>query len=140
MAQHVKKNDTGRHAYARRCCGSRSLHLGLSVARVADIWRMMAHLMHAVHVMMNLMRLSTVVQNSHKLRRKYWVTHSSFRSFARTAHSFACSALLAVLARPAAFRCTSFAHSPIPKLVGKRMIRCPSIKFIQTIVHYPNLF
>ena len=31
-------------------------------------------------------------------RLKYWATRSSVRSFARTAHSFACSALLALLA------------------------------------------
>ena len=28
MPPHVKKNDTERHAYARTCCGSRSLHFG----------------------------------------------------------------------------------------------------------------
>ena len=35
-------------------------------------------------------------------RRKYWATRSSVRSFARTAHSFACSRLLASLAPSAA--------------------------------------
>ena len=38
-------------------------------------------------------------QNNQEYRLKYWVTRSSVRSFARTAHSFACSALLASLAR-----------------------------------------
>ena len=37
-----------------------------------------------------------------ELRRKYWATRSSVRSFARTAHSFACSGLLASLAPSAA--------------------------------------
>ena len=40
-------------------------------------------------------RRRTVLQNSHKLRRKY----RAVRSFACTAHSFFCSALLASLAR-----------------------------------------
>ena len=33
-----------------------------------------------------------MVWNKQEQRRKYWVTRSSVRSFARTAHSFACSA------------------------------------------------
>ena len=37
-----------------------------------------------------------------RIRCKYWATRSSIRSFARTTHSFACSALLALLARSAA--------------------------------------
>ena len=41
-------------------------------------------------------------QNKQKSRRRYWATRSSVRSFARTAHSFACSVLLASLARSAA--------------------------------------
>ena len=45
---------------------------------------------------------STVVQISQNSRRKYWATRSSVRSFARTAHSFACSGLLASLAPSAA--------------------------------------
>ena len=39
----------------------------------------------------------TVVQNCKESGRKYWATRSSIRSFTRTAHSFACSALLATL-------------------------------------------
>ena len=45
---------------------------------------------------------STMVQISQESRRKYWATRSSVRSFARTAHSFACSGLLASLAPSAA--------------------------------------
>ena len=37
----------------------------------------------------------TVGQNNQEYRLKYWATRSSVRSFARTAHSFACSGLLA---------------------------------------------
>ena len=39
----------------------------------------------------------TVVWYKQEQRRKYWATRSSVRSFARTAHSFACSGLLALL-------------------------------------------
>ena len=52
------------------------------------------------------MKGKKVVQNSQKSRYKYWATRSSVRFFARTAHSFACSILLALLARFArALRC-----------------------------------
>ena len=44
----------------------------------------------------------TMVWNKQESRRKYWATRSSIRSFARTAHSFACSGLLASLAPSAA--------------------------------------
>ena len=44
----------------------------------------------------------TVIQNILKSGRCYWATRLSARSFARTAHSFACSALLASLKRSAA--------------------------------------
>ena len=40
----------------------------------------------------------TVGQNNQKYRLKYWATRSSVRSFARTIHSFACSALFTSLA------------------------------------------
>ena len=40
-----------------------------------------------------------MVDNSQEYRLKYWATRSSVRSFARSVHSFACSALLASLAR-----------------------------------------
>ena len=43
-------------------------------------------------------RESTVVQNNQEYRLKYWATRSSNRLFARTAHPFACFALLASLA------------------------------------------
>merc|ERR1712002_165326 len=42
------------------------------------------------------------VQMIRNRRVEYWAIRSSVRSFARTAHSFACSALLASLARSAA--------------------------------------
>ena len=44
----------------------------------------------------------TMGPNNQEYRLQYWATQSSVRSFARTAHSFACSALLASLARSAA--------------------------------------
>ena len=55
----------------------------------------------------------TMVENRKERRCKYWATRSSFRSFARTAHSFACSGLLALLARSAALTrsLAHFAHS-----------------------------
>ena len=43
-----------------------------------------------------------MVDNSQEYKLEYWATRSSVWSFARTAHSFACSALLASLARSAA--------------------------------------
>jgi len=43
-----------------------------------------------------------MVDNSQEFRLWYWATRSSVRSFARTAHSFACSGLLASLAPSAA--------------------------------------
>ena len=42
-------------------------------------------------------RPCTVGQNNREYRLEYWANRSSVRSFARTAHSFACSALLASL-------------------------------------------
>ena len=53
---------------------------------------------------------STKVQNNQESRRKYWATRSSVRWLARTALSFACSALLALLAHSAALT-RSLAHS-----------------------------
>merc|ERR1719414_494713 len=44
----------------------------------------------------------TVGQNNQKSRLQYWATRSYIRSFARTAHSFTCSGLLASLAPSAA--------------------------------------
>ena len=44
---------------------------------------------------------STMGQNDKNSRCKYWATRSSIRSFACTAHSFTCSALLALLVRSA---------------------------------------
>ena len=45
---------------------------------------------------------STMVENSQDYRLYYWATRSSVRSFARTAHSLACSGLFASLAPSAA--------------------------------------
>ena len=50
-----------------------------------------------------------MVQINQKLRCTYWATRSSVRSFTRTAHSSACSALLASLA-PSAALTHSLAH------------------------------
>ena len=63
----------------------------------------------------------TVGQNNQEYRRKYWATRSSVRSFARTAHSFACSALLALLARSAALtRLFALSLTSLtPSLVGQ---------------------
>ena len=52
----------------------------------------------------------TVGQNNQKYRLKYWAIHSSLHSFAPTAHSFACSALLALLARSAALTLLTPSH------------------------------
>ena len=51
-----------------------------------------------------------MVDNSQEYRLKYWATRSSVCSFNRTAHSFACSGLLASLTLSAALTC-SLAHS-----------------------------
>ena len=48
-------------------------------------------------------------------RVEYWAIRSSVPSFARTAHSFACSALIASSARSAQ-------HSLTPELMGKRLM------------------
>ena len=44
----------------------------------------------------------TVVQNNQENGLEYWATRTSVRLFARTAHSFACSGLLASFAPSAA--------------------------------------
>ena len=49
-------------------------------------------------------------QNNKESRLQFWAIRSSVCSFARTAHSFACSAMLASLARSAALT-RSLAHS-----------------------------
>ena len=51
-----------------------------------------------------------MVENSQEYRLKYWATRSSVRSFARTAHSFACSGLLASLHPPLRSLVCSLAH------------------------------
>ena len=59
----------------------------------------------------------TVGQNNQKYRLKYWVPRSSVCSIARNAHSFACSALLALLARSTAI--TRSLTSLTPELMGQ---------------------
>ena len=54
-----------------------------------------------------------MVDNSQEYRLKCWATRSSVGSFARTAYSFACSALLALLTHSAALT------SLTPSLVGQ---------------------
>ena len=63
----------------------------------------------------------TVGQNNQKYTPKYWATHKSVGSFARTAHSFAWSALLASLARSVAL--THSLTLLTPELVGHWLIR-----------------
>ena len=55
----------------------------------------------------------TMGQNNKRSRCKNWATWPSVRSFASTAHSFACSALLTLLTRSTALThlLTRFAHS-----------------------------
>jgi len=62
----------------------------------------LAHYLFCVQYKKSKWLSCTVGQNSQESGRKYWATHSSIRSFARTAHSFACSGLLASLAPSAA--------------------------------------
>ena len=55
-----------------------------------------------------------VFHNSQESGQNYWATRSSICMLARTAHSFACSTLLASLARSAALICSiacSLSHS-----------------------------
>ena len=73
----------------------------------------------------------TLVDNSQEYRLQNWATSSSVRSFARTAHSFACSGLLASLAPSAALT------SLTPLLVGQCLIRllfCLCFFLFSTIV------
>ena len=69
----------------------------------------------------------TVEQSSRESGRKYWA-----------AHSFACSTLLVSLTCSAAL-IRSLAHSFIPKLVRKCMIRCPKMTwFCPTVAWFPR--
>ena len=60
------------------------------------------HPIQRLPMMMTTSLPCTVVWNKQESGRKYLATRSSVRSFARTAHSFACSRLLAMLAPSAA--------------------------------------
>ena len=75
-----------------------------------------------------------VGQNNQESRLEYWATRSSVRSFARTAHSFACSALVALLACSTALICL-LACSLTPELVGKLMIRWLFLLFFSVMDH-----
>ena len=61
----------------------------------------------------------TVGQINQENRLEYWATRSSVRSFARTANLFACSALLASLARSAALTLARSLTSLTPELLGQ---------------------
>ena len=66
-----------------------------------------------------------MVQNSHGSGRKYWATCLSVHLFACTAHSFACSALLAHSLTPKLIRClkrTWFCFTVRPCLNAGRTI------------------
>ena len=66
-------------------------------------WR---HQMRSDSLLAYLSLNCTVVQNNQESRCKYWATRWSVHLFTHTAHSFSCSALLALLTRFAcALRC-----------------------------------
>ena len=73
--------------------------------------------LNSIYLYFSLFPLPTMVDNSQEYRLKYWAPCSSVRLFARTAHSFACSGLLASLAPSAAL--THSLTSLTPSLVGK---------------------
>ena len=66
---------------------------------------------------------------------EYRALHSSVRSFARTAHSFACSALLASLPRFSVL-IHLIAHSLTPELMGKRFLSLEWTRRFHTIYDY----
>ena len=73
----------------------------------------------------------TVGQNNLEYRLKYWATRSSVRSFARNAHSFACSGLLAALTPFAALT-----RLLAPSLLGNCKIRCLKMTWFCPIVRW----
>ena len=85
-------------------------------------------------------QLRTVVRNKQNSRRKYWVTRSSVRSFARTAHSFACSGLLASL-MPSAALTRSLARSlrSLPRSWEKWMIGWLFVLCFSILAHSARL-
>ena len=77
----------------------------------------------------------TVVWNKQESRRNYWATRSSIRSFACTAHLFACSSLLDLVRCSTALICLlarSLSYFPAPE--AKWMIRCWNNGLFCTIV------
>ena len=75
----------------------------------------------------------TVDQKSQEQGRKYWATRSSIRLFTNTTHSFACFALLTLLARSAVLNC-SLAHS----LTHSHLIRCLNSTWFCPTVQWQN--
>ena len=73
---------------------------------------------------------TTVGKKKQELGCKYWATRSSVRSFARTAHSFACSALLALFARSAHL----LAH--LLHTVHFARALCCAHSFARSLTHY----
>ena len=75
-----------------------------------------------------------MVWNKQELRRKYWATRSSARSFACTAHSFAFFGLLASRALLCAHSFSRSLTLLTPSLVGKCMIPCLKMPWFCPIV------
>ena len=78
----------------------------------------------SLSLLLILILLFTVVQNSQELGRRYWDTCSSVCLFACTANSFACFTPLAWLTRSAVL-IHLLARPLTAELMGKWMIRCP---------------
>ena len=83
----------------------------------------------------------TVVQNEEKSRKKYWATHFSVCSFAHTAHSFACSALLTLLTLWASHALLPslvrlLAHPLTPELLGKWMIKWVFLLYFLSVLDH----
>ena len=76
-----------------------------------------------------------MVQHNPESGCKYWVTRSSVCSFAHTGHSFARSAVLALLANSVAL-IRFLAHSLTPKLVGKIISQISQISQHPVVLNY----
>ena len=88
----------------RTSCSARRQHYLLKIKRnsfsASPKWIFHGHSLYFFIFVRIVVR--TVGQINQETRCKYWATRSFVRSFARTAHSFACSGLLASLAPSAA--------------------------------------
>ena len=83
---------------------------------------------------------TTVVEKRKEHRCKYWATRSSVRLFARTAHSLACSGLLASL-RSLICSLAHFAHSLARGKVNDWMALLSVFFLFSTIVYFTlNVF